>query len=955
MRTGRTLHPEDVISRYRVVGPLGAGGMGEVYLAQDQTLERNVALKVLPPDLVSDPDRVRRFVLEAKSASSLSHPNIVTIYEIGQGVVQSKDGVSDSDSTPVQFMSMELINGKTLSTVIHDDKTDVRTVLGFLAQAAEGLAKAHAAGIVHRDLKPGNIMVTADGFAKVLDFGLAKLTEKREPDPELSSAPTRLEDATGAGAVIGTTGYMSPEQVQGKAVDHRSDIFSFGCVLYEATTGQRPFVAESAVETMHKILHDKPVPIEERNPKAPAELRRVIRRCLAKSPDQRVQSMKDVALELREIVDEWDTLSVSGTSGSTIVGGPHAAIAKRKPLLAITIGVAVVAVAAAAVAIWAMRQGGKKDAPQPFQTMRMSIQTNRGDVTEAAISQDGRYLAYLTGEVGKSSVRVRQVATGSDVEVVPSEEGLFQGLSFSPDGNYLFYLKRRRDAPNYHALMQVPSLGGVSREKAFDVDTRASFSPDGKRAVFMRGVPQERKSNIIVLDLDSGKERLLVSIMQPHIVPAAPSWSPDGKRIALVELDTSTGGFVSTIAVFDVESGRRDNVSVSKGGIYESLAWLADGSAIVRCGYDLGAGVSRQVSLVAYPGGTARRLTNDVNDYVDVSTSSGDEAIAGVRFTNLRNLWLADPSGGEASPITKVSSAENSPLGAVTATDGNVVFVAGHDQGVQLWSVGVNGGEAKPITPADSLSVNPRAIPGGVVYDRYSTDGGIHVWRVDLDGGHAHVLTPSAPAQIADVARNGMNLTYRQLDGDRAVWLMPLDGGPARSLGPQTDGGVFSPDGARIEITRLTSGEGGLVRGAIDVVPTAGGAALASLPFPAQAGNLAWSPDGASFTFVDQGDPAWNLARIRLTGGAQEPLTHFTDGKCTAFKWSPDGKLLAVARKIGDVSGVWVTLADGGKPVQAARFQGNEVFGMDWSKDGKSIVVDAGKRSSDALLIRNFR
>src|SRR5512138_3788086 len=276
--------------------------MGEVYLAQDRSLERNVALKILPPDLVKDEDRVRRFKLEAKSASQLQHPNIVAIYEIGHDVVRSP-GAGDSD--PVHYISMELVSGKTLSTLIHEDRTDLRTLVGYLAQAAEGIAKAHAAGIVHRDLKPGNIMVSADGFTKVLDFGLAKLTERREgePEPDLSSAPTRLEQRTGAGMILGTTAYMSPEQVRGKPVDHRSDIFSFGCVLYEAATRTRPFVAETAVETMHKILHDTPVPIEERNPKAPAELRRLVRRCLAKSPDQRLQSMKDIALELREIAD----------------------------------------------------------------------------------------------------------------------------------------------------------------------------------------------------------------------------------------------------------------------------------------------------------------------------------------------------------------------------------------------------------------------------------------------------------------------------------------------------------------------------------------------------------------------------------------------------------------------------------------------------------------------------
>jgi len=317
----RTLKPGDEISRYRVVGPLGAGGMGEVYLAQDQSLERNVALKVLPPELVRSEERVRRFVLEAKSASSLNHPNIVTIYEIGHADVSSS---GETGSSAVHFISMELVTGKTLSALIHEEKTDLRTLLGWLAQCADGLAKAHAAGIVHRDLKPGNIMVSADGFAKVLDFGLAKLTEKRATDPELTSAATVAADATGAGVVLGTTGYMSPEQVQGKPVDPRSDIFSFGAILYEATTGRRPFAAESSVETMHRILNDKPPPVEELNPKAPAELRRLIRRCLAKNPEQRLQSMKDLALELREIVEEFDTLSASTGSG-THSGGTGAA------------------------------------------------------------------------------------------------------------------------------------------------------------------------------------------------------------------------------------------------------------------------------------------------------------------------------------------------------------------------------------------------------------------------------------------------------------------------------------------------------------------------------------------------------------------------------------------------------------------------------------------------------
>src|SRR5437867_2196242 len=197
MTSARTLHPEDWISHYRIVGPLGAGGMGEVYLAQDRTLERSVALKILSPELVRSEERVRRFVQEAKSASSLNHPNIVTIYEIGQDSVRPGGIDPYPGSGSVQFISMELISGKTLGAKIHDEKTDLRTLLGYLAPAAEGVAKAHTAGIVHRDLKPGNIMVSDDGFAKVLDFGLAKLTERRGQEGDQSTAPTELADRTG--------------------------------------------------------------------------------------------------------------------------------------------------------------------------------------------------------------------------------------------------------------------------------------------------------------------------------------------------------------------------------------------------------------------------------------------------------------------------------------------------------------------------------------------------------------------------------------------------------------------------------------------------------------------------------------------------------------------------------------------------------------------------------------
>jgi len=469
MSNSRTLHPEDQIAQYRVVGPLGAGGMGEVYLAQDQSLERSVALKVLPNDLTRSDDRVRRFVQEAKSASSLNHPNIVTIYEIGQEPVKNASG-GGTDSGPLHYISMELISGKTLGAKIHEEKADLKSLVGYLAQAAEGIAKAHAVGIVHRDLKPGNIMVTDDGYAKVLDFGLAKLTEKTSGPNEA----TEIADRTSEGAVMGTISYMSPEQVQGKPVDARADVFAFGSILYEAATRQRPFVADSNVEIMHKILHEKPRPVEELNPQAPAELRRVIRRCLAKQPEQRAQSMKDVAIELREVFDEYDSLSASATSATlTAAGGVMPLSSRRRKSLWPVIAVGAAAAAIAAFIWVGVLHRGEKNASDnsSFANMRINAQTNRGDVTDCAISPDGRYIAYIAGRNNQNSLRVRQVATGSDVEILPVQDANMEFPSFSPDGNYIYYCKRKADAPNYRVLMSVPPLLRIHASHGFAVET----------------------------------------------------------------------------------------------------------------------------------------------------------------------------------------------------------------------------------------------------------------------------------------------------------------------------------------------------------------------------------------------------------------------------------------------------------------------------------------------------
>ena len=293
-----SLTPGAQIAHYRIEKRIGAGGMGEVFLATDLTLERQVALKILPPSLLADNDRVRRFVQEAKSASALNHPNIVTIYEIGQSPVTPPGGEPSGEK--VHYMAMEFIEGQTLREMIYGN-APLRDVVNVLAQAADGLGKAHGAGIVHRDLKPDNIMVTSDGYAKVVDFGLAKLTEKKQETAGQDHSITQ------SGMVMGTVGYMSPEQIDGSIIRPPSDIFAFGCILYEAVAKKRPFHSDLAIDTLHKIMFSEPPPLTMHVADAPMAMQAIIDRCLKKNPDERYANMRDVAVALREFTGSGPT------------------------------------------------------------------------------------------------------------------------------------------------------------------------------------------------------------------------------------------------------------------------------------------------------------------------------------------------------------------------------------------------------------------------------------------------------------------------------------------------------------------------------------------------------------------------------------------------------------------------------------------------------------------------
>jgi len=951
----RTLQPEDRISHYRIVGPLGAGGMGEVYMAQDETLGRSVALKILPPHLIRNEERLRRFITEAKSASSLNHPNIITIHEIGQGVVKA-------GTAPVHFIAMELVSGETLGQKIHQEKADVKTLLGWLAQAAEGVSKAHAAGIVHRDLKPGNIMISKDGFAKVLDFGLAKLTDRQADSSEgLTSAPT--EGATGDGVIMGTVSYMSPEQVQGKPVDYRSDIFAMGCILYEAVTRTRPFVADTDVEIMHRILRERPTPVEELNPEAPAEVRRLIRRCLAKSPEQRFQSMKDLAIDLREVVEEYDSLSASVTSAGTVTSGALGPPPARSKGLVVGIaGACILGLGGLAIGLYSfIGRGGSESASRSVaQEIKIATLMSRNDLREAVLSGDGRYLAYVTSTGDEASINVRQVRTGSDAQVLPPQEFPVRGISFSPDGDYLYFLNRDPQSPHYNALFQVASLGGTPRKVAFDVDTAVTFSPDGKSICFRRG-PGDGGDSLVTRELETGTERVLIRISAPETFNSfnfnvAPAWSPDGQRIAAA-MASPIGGYHTWIVTIDVEGGQRQNVGSQSWLFADSVRWLPDGRAILLSAFSIGT-PSTQIYRLSYPEGESRKMTNDLDGYEGLSLSSNGKSLAASRRTGVSNLYAVSLNpGGEAQPLTFGSGRAASVELVAPVSGGPIAFSAPQGDSVFVWRMETDGSNRRQLTSQGVYVVDLEFAEGaGLIFTQAEKEGVIHLWRMDADGSGLRKLTDGAGELFAGLSQDGKTVYFTKVDVDGVLWAMDSGGGEPRQIVSKLYGGdvATTRDSRRLMFTKLESVEGRMVSSQV-VIPAAGGEPLASFLLPPGAQDLKWAPDGESVTYIDRA-VGFNLMRRSIAKDDAVQMTHFAEGRIRGHAWSPDGKRVLLHRRLGQQDSLWTL--EPGAGAQATRlteFKSGQIFRSRWARDSKSIVLTYGSEGQDVVLITDFR
>ena len=918
------LIPGQRVASYEIASFISRGGMGEVYLAHDRRLNRKVALKVLPASLTKEADRLRRFEQEARAASALNHPNIITIYEIAK-----------VDSTHV--IATEFVEGRTLRQVLSTDALDLSEALDIAIQIADALNAAHQAGIIHRDIKPENVMLRPDGYVKVLDFGLAKLSEQSSATVA-AEAPTR-QVRTGSGVVIGTAGYMSPEQARGKVVDARSDVFSLGAVIYEMVAGQRPFDGETASDTLAAILKTDPPPISEFRPDAPPELVRIVNKTLRKDREERYQFVKELLIDLRTLKQDLDFQEKMGlarpaprpakTSAGAVVDTPRTSEV-RNAISTITDSITIeikrhrIAAIAALLIMLAVLLGGGyalylylRRPVVHFAATKLTRLTNSGNVIDATLTPDGRYVLYVLSDARKQSIWIRQVSTANDKVVVPpAEVGVF-GITVSRDGNDLYYaIKQNLDKGT---LYRVPIFGGTPVKILEWIDGPVSFSPDGKRMVVIRAnYPGEGESALVIANSDGTGEQVLARRMRPEafapIFFTGPSWSSDGELVAAA---VSKVGGPSHVIAFRVKDGKEHVLTKSGFPFIGRTEWLRDMSGLlIVAGNNTG---DPQVWLLSYPDGSLRAITNDLSQHRSVGLSDEADKFVTVVASGLVNVWVAPEGDARRAVQLPVGNLGFYGAGGNSVTwtpDGRLVFSSNESGHIDLWIMDPNGEQRKQLTNG-GRNVGAVVSPDGQYIIFSSTRGGTPaIWRINIDGSNPKQLTYGTIDGFPALSPDGKSVVYTSLGATKpTAWKVSIEGGDARELTPRVSiNPLVSPDGKFVAYLYPESNDPFAPANRIAIIPFEGGEPIKTFAFQDAIRMQAiaqWSPDGKSIHYLATNNNVTNVWSQSLEGGPAKQITDFKDSLISGFAWSRDGRILACTRGVALRDAVLIT--DSGK------------------------------------------